>query len=152
VGDTVSAIFRDADGTRHGLDLASRPMTGTPVRFGNLPTMFSRLEHERVGIADGCAGVIRFNVWMTPVLPEFERAYMALRDCDGFVLDLRGNPGGVAGMVMGVSGYFMAEQRPLGVMTTRQGELRLVSMPRRVTSQGQSMQPFDGPLAIVVDG
>jgi carboxyl-terminal processing protease len=152
VGDTVAALFRDGAGTPREIAMESEPIAGTPVRFGNLPTMFSHLEYDQVPLADGCAGVIRFNVWMTPIVPELEAAFMALRHCDGFILDLRGNPGGVAGMVMGVSGYFMTEQKPLGVMTTRQGELRLVSMPRRVTSGGQRIEPFTGPLALVVDG
>lgn len=152
VGDTTVAEFRDGGGALHPLALVSEPMPGVPVRFGNLPTMFSLLEAEEVPAGRGCAAVIRFNVWMTPILPELEAAFLAMRHCQGFVLDLRGNPGGVAGMAMGVSGYFMTEQRPLGIMTTRQGVLRLVSMPRRVTADAQPMEPFTGPLAIIVDG
>jgi carboxyl-terminal processing protease len=152
VGQTVAGVFRDGAGTVHELALESEPIAGAPVRFGNLPTMFSDLEHQRLPLAGGCVGVIRFNLWMTPILPALEGAFMALRDCAGLVLDLRGNPGGVAGMVMGVSGYFMTEQEPLGVMTTRQGQLRLVAMPRRVTAAGEAIQPFTGPLALVVDG
>jgi carboxyl-terminal processing protease len=151
VGDTVVAAFRDGDDALHLLAMLSEPLPGIPVRFGNLPTMFSLLEAEEASAGPGCAAVIRFNVWMTPILPELEGAFLAMRHCQGFVLDLRGNPGGVAGMAMGVSGYFMTEQRPLGIMTTRQGELRLVSMPRRVTADAQPMEPFTGPLAIIVD-
>lgn len=152
VGDTITAVFRDAADVPQEVNLVTQPLPGTPVRFGNLPTMFSNIEHDRVPVAGGCVGVIRFDIWMTTILPDLEAAFMELRDCDGFVLDLRGNPGGVAGMVMGVSGYFMTEQKPLGVMTTRQGELRLVSMPRRVTTDGRTIQPFTGPLALVIDG
>ncbi len=152
VGDQVEVRLRDGGGQTRTAVLRSDPMTGTPVRFGNLPTMFSNIEFREAPTAAGCAGVVRFDVWMTPILPVIEEAFLALRHCDGFVLDLRGNPGGVAGMVMGVSGYFMTEQRPLGVMTTRQGELRLVSMPRRVTAAGQAIAPFTGALALVIDG
>ncbi len=152
VGDTTTAAFRDGAGSLHELALVSEAMPGTPVRLGNLPTMFSHLEAVEVPMGQGCVALIRFNVWMTPILPELESAFLELRHCHGFVLDLRGNPGGVAGMVMGVSGYFMTDQRPLGTMTTRQGELRLVSMPRRVTADAQPMEPFTGPLALIVDG
>jgi carboxyl-terminal processing protease len=152
VGDTVRASFRDSAGRLHEVVLGPDPMVGTPVRFGNLPTMFSHVEHAEVPVPGGCAGLIRFNVWMTTILPDLEAAFLALRHCDGLVLDLRGNPGGVAGMVMGVSGYFMTESKPLGVMTTRQGQLRLVSMPRRVTADGRPTTPYTGPLALMVDG
>jgi carboxyl-terminal processing protease len=152
VGTTSLAGFRDGDEALHELALLSEAMPGVPVRFGNLPTMFTLLEAREVAAGQGCAAVVRFNLWMTTILPDLEAAFLKMRHCQGFVLDLRGNPGGVAGMVMGVSGYFMTDQQPLGVMTTRQGELRLVSMPRRVTGEAQPMEPFTGPLAIIVDG
>jgi carboxyl-terminal processing protease len=152
VGDAVEAVLRDGRGETRRVAMESEALPGTPVRFGNLPTMFSSLEYDEVQVPGGCAGVIRFDVWMTPILPALEEGFLALRHCAGFVLDLRGNPGGVAGMAMGVAGYFMEERQPLGIMRTRQQELRLVSMPRRVTSDGRAIQPFTGPLALVVDG
>ncbi|MGK7312289.1 MAG: S41 family peptidase [Candidatus Longimicrobiales bacterium M2_2A_002] len=151
VGDTVAAGFGTPGGPRE-VRMVSGQVPGTPVRFGNLPTMFADLRWEEAGLADGCAGVVAFDVWMTPILPGLEQAFEALRHCQGFVLDLRGNPGGVAGMVMGVSGYFIDERQPLGQLITRQNTLTLVSMPRRVTSAGEPMTPYDGPVAILVDG
>ncbi len=151
IGDTVVARF-DAGGETRELRLVPEPVPGTAIRFGNLPTMFANLRFREVPLADGCAGVIAFDVWMTPILPELDEAFHALRHCDGLVLDIRGNPGGVAGMVMAVSGYFMDERQPLGRLITRQNELTLVSMPRRVTPAGEAMAPYDGPLALLVDG
>ena len=151
VGDTVAAEFGTPDGSRE-IRMVSGQVPGTPVRFGNLPTMFADLRWEEVALADGCAGVVAFDVWMTPILPGLEQAFEALRHCQGFVLDLRGNPGGVAGMVMGVSGYFIDERQPLGQLITRQNTLTLVSMPRRVTPAGEPMTPYDGPVALLVDG
>lgn len=151
VGDTVVARFDTGAGERE-LRLVPGPLPGTPVRFGNLPTMFANLRHREAPVEGGCAGVIAFDVWMTPILPELERAFERLRHCDGIILDLRGNPGGVAGMVMSVSGYFMEEREPLGRLITRGSELRLVSMPRRVTAAGAAVTPYTGPLALIVDG
>lgn len=152
VGDTLDARFRDGEDREVERSLVPAPRAGTPVRFGNLPTLYAELQHRRLPVDGGCAGLIRFNVWMTPILEPFEDAFQALRDCEGIVLDIRGNPGGVAGMVMALSGYFMEEREALGRMKTRRGELNLVSMPRRVTPAGDPMRPFDGPLAILVDG
>lgn len=132
----MSTAFRDGAGQRVELELVPEARSGMPVRFGNLPTMFTTLEHEALPLGEGCVGLIRFDVWMPPILPELESAFLEHRHCDGFILDLRGNPGGVAGMAMAVSGYFMTERRTLGVMRTRGQELNIVSMPRLVTPAG----------------
>ncbi|HEX2718360.1 MAG TPA: S41 family peptidase, partial [Gemmatimonadaceae bacterium] len=79
------------------------------------------------------------------------RALGTIRDCRGVVLDLRGNPGGVAGMVMGTGGHFLDSTISLGTMRSRQGELRFVVNPRRVDAAGRIVTPFAGPLAILVD-
>lgn len=134
------------------IQLARRAQPGDPVRIGNLPTYVSALEHERIAHTRGCTGLIRFNVWMIPLVREFDRAVDAVRDCDGIVIDLRGNPGGVAGMVMGIAGHFLDEPVSLGAMRSRSGELKFVANPRRVSSAGQPVDPYDGPLAVLVDG
>lgn len=153
VDDSVQVRFGTRGDTVTTVTLVGRPIPGTPVRFGNLPTMFADLRWREIPLASGgCAGYIAFDVWMTAILPAFEQAFLALRHCDGTVLDLRGNPGGVAGMVMGVSGYFFDERVPLGRFITRQGALNLVAMPRRATLDGSPMTPSDGALALLTDG
>ena len=95
--------------------------------------MFVRVESERRQIPGGLsAGVIRFNVWMTAVDREFEKAMGAHRDADGIVIDLRGNPGGLAAMLMGISGHFVNERKTLGTMKTRDcgAAVRSESAPR----------------------
>jgi carboxyl-terminal processing protease len=84
-------------------------------------------------------------------MAPFDRAVDELRDCDGIVVDLRGNPGGVLTMVMGLSGHFFAEGVNLGTITTRESALKLVANPRLVGAAGQPVRPFPGPLAILVD-
>jgi carboxyl-terminal processing protease len=97
-------------------------------------------------------GVVRFNVWMTPVMPRLDDAMVEFQRCRGVVLDLRGNVGGVAAMVMGLGGYFVDSTVSLGTMTTRGGALRYVSNPRRSDRHGRALRPFAGSLAILVDG
>ena len=58
----------------------------------------------------GHAGVIGFNVWMTAVDPQFQKAMDEFRSADGIVIDLRGNPGGLAAMIMGLAGHFVSER------------------------------------------
>jgi carboxyl-terminal processing protease len=74
------------------------------------------------------------------------------RGADGIVIDLRGNPGGLAAMIMGLAGHFVNERATLGVMNTRQGEMRFPANPRLVNAAGERVEPFTGPVAILVDG
>jgi carboxyl-terminal processing protease len=89
---------------------------------------------------------------MAAVDALFQRAVDDFREKHGIVIDLRGNPGGLAAMLMGISGHFIDERKPLGVMTMRDNhELRFNVNPRRVNAKGERVQPFDGPVAILVD-
>ena len=151
-GTTVFVTFQDGAGHLHDLTLNRQPETGEPVTIGHLPTMFVRVESERRALPrGGAAGVIRFNVWMPAVDREFQKAMDAHRGADGIVVDLRGNPGGLAAMLMGISGHFVAERKALGTMRTRDSELRFVANPRRVSAAGERVEPFAGPVAILVD-
>jgi carboxyl-terminal processing protease len=98
-------------------------------------------------------GVIAFNIWMTPVASQLDAAIQRFRHASGIVLDLRGNPGGVLTMIMGLAGHFLEAPITLGVIKTRESELNLVSNPRLVAPDGrEAVKPFAGPLAILVDG
>ncbi len=151
-GSTVDVTFEDAQGAPVKVSLQRHTESGSPVTVGNLPTMYVRVDRERKSTpSGGTAGVIKFNVWMTTVDAEFQQAMDQFRRADGIIIDLRGNPGGLAAMLMGISGHFLSERVTLGVMKTRDNELRFVSNPRLVTASGERVQPFAGPLAILVD-
>jgi carboxyl-terminal processing protease len=152
-GSTADVTFENGDGKPVTLAIQRRAETGRPVTVGNLPTMFVRVENERRQTPrGGTAGIIRFNVWMTAVDGPFQRAMDEYRSADGIIIDLRGNPGGLAAMMMGIAGHFMTDRQPLGVMKTRDNEpLRFVANPRLVSAAGLPVQPFAGPVAILVD-
>jgi carboxyl-terminal processing protease len=155
-GSPAHATFLDGRGRAVAVTMRRRATPGAPIKFGNLPTFLARLERERLplpgaGGAGACAGVIRFNIWMPPLAAAIDSAVREVRGCRGVVLDLRGNPGGVAAMVMGASGYFLDSVQALGVMRARGTELRFNSVPRRVDDQGTPTRPYAGPLAILVD-
>jgi carboxyl-terminal processing protease len=151
VGTVRLLRLRDDAGREIDREIPLRPSRGEIVRFGNLPPMLATLDHEALAGAGGCVGLIRMNVWMVPLAAPFDRAVDALRHCAGMVIDLRGNPGGVAGMVMGAAGHFLNDTLPLGFMRTRTSELRFKANPRRVRADGSTVAPFSGPLAILVD-
>jgi carboxyl-terminal processing protease len=152
-GSKVRVRFEDGSGKPIPLDLERQPEPGEPVTVGNLPTMFVRVDAYGAPTPAGRrAGVVRFNVWMTAVDPLFQHAMDGFRTSDGVIVDLRGNPGGLAAMLMGISGFFIDERKPLGVMKTRDNELRFNVNPRRVSATGERVVPFAGPVAILVDG
>lgn len=151
-GSVVRVRARDGAGGTRELELYRRTRPGEPVDFGNLPTLIMDMAWDRIPSGDGrCVGLIRFNVWMAPIAPALDRAVDGMRDCAGIVVDLRGNPGGVAAMVMGFAGHFFTTRQPLGVLRTRTNELRLVANPRTVNPEGVAVEPYGGPVALLVD-
>jgi carboxyl-terminal processing protease len=150
-GRAMTLHLRDGAGRQVERSVTLQGTRGQLVRFGNLPPILASLEHELVPAGAGCAGVIRMNAWAVPLVPAFDRAIDAMRHCAGIVIDLRGNPGGVAGMVMGTAGHFLDDTLALGFMRTRTTELRFKANPRRVRDDGSAVTPYAGALAILVD-
>ena len=92
-------------------------------------------------------GYISFNLFMDParLMPRFEDAVKSCNSCEGMIIDLRGNTGGIAFMAMGMAGYFVdRDDRRLGTMYTRQSPFQFAINPR--------LPYYGGPLAILVDG
>lgn len=151
-GSKVDVAFEKGHGEVERVTLPRRLEQGVPVTVGNLPTMYVRLQKEKRATPSGAvAGVIAFNVWMTAIDAQFQRAMDELRGADGIVIDLRGNPGGLAAMLMGISGHFVGERKSLGVMKTRDSEFRFVANPRLVNLAGERVHTYTGPVAILMD-
>jgi carboxyl-terminal processing protease len=144
VGSVAHIEFTKGDGTKTTLDIPRRTPSGKLVKFGNLPTERVIAEHKK--LPDG-AGYIRLNIFLDPVsvMPEFERAISDLRDTPGIVLDLRGNPGGLGIMAMGLAGWFVSDEgQVLGTMLGRDSKTQFEINPR--------LEPYTGKLAILVNG
>ena len=152
--------FLDESGTPHALSITRQAPPGRRTKLGLLPEFsvtctdrtLSPAELRALGVPEDLRiGVIAFNVWMPVLAAELDAAVDRLRDRDGIVLDLRGNPGGVGAMAMGVAGHFSNEAESLGTMRTRDTTLEFRINPRRSTADGRAVEPFAGPLAILVD-
>jgi carboxyl-terminal processing protease len=152
-GSTLDVTFIDGDGKSTAKSIARAADDGEPVHVGSLPTMYVRVRSMPMDTpGGGKAGVIAFNVWMAAVDARFQQAMDRFRTADGIVIDLRGNPGGLAAMIMGLSGHFLSERVTLGVMKTKDSELRFVANPRLVDAAGMRVEPFRGPVAVLIDG
>ncbi|HEX7124129.1 MAG TPA: S41 family peptidase [Gemmatimonadaceae bacterium] len=151
IGWSVALTMDDGFGHSLARQVTRRASPGTAVQFGSLAPLDTRFEAWRLPRDRSCVGVIRFNVFMTPVSPAFDDAMNALRSCRGIVLDLRGNVGGVAAMVMGLAGYFFDKDVTLGEVRMRGAQLKYVANPRLVNRHGERVTPYAGPVAILVD-
>ena len=152
-GSELALTFEDGTGARVARTIARWQQPGQAVTVGNLPTMYVRVTSQaRETPAGRKAGVIGFNVWMAAVDRPFQLAIDEYRDASGIVIDLRGNPGGLAAMMMGLAGHFIADRESLGVMKSRDNELKFTVNPRLVSAKGERVAIFDGPVAILVDG
>jgi carboxyl-terminal processing protease len=152
-GTSVSAVVRDPQGVEKRIDMVRRRAPGEPAKYGNLPTTMVRVSWSAVGPrqSGACAGTIRMNTWLPAAAAAFDAAVDSLRMCRGIIIDLRGNTGGVANMVIGISGHFLATRDTLGMMRTRTSQLRFIANPRTSNAAGATVTPFSGELAILVD-
>lgn len=123
---------------------AEPPQKGKLVTFGNLPEQRIYFESRRL---PGGSGYIHFNEFLDPVsiMPQVASAMKEFAKAPGIVLDLRGNPGGIGIMAMGIAGFFISKDgQKLGEMKMRDMTLKFVIYPRG--------EVYEGPLAILVDG
>jgi carboxyl-terminal processing protease len=139
----VAVDVIDAQGNAKHLEFQRGAPKGTLVRFGNMPEM--RLFFDSRTLPDG-AGYIHFNEFLDPasIMPKFEAAMKSFHNAPGVIVDIRGNPGGIGIMAMGIAGFFIdKEGQRLGEMKMRDATLKFVIFPRPET--------YAGPLAVLVD-
>ncbi len=143
IGETLKVVFLDGANARVTRDLELSAERGQAARFGNLPPMHVFFESKKLGNT----GYVRFNMFLdlVRVMGRFADAVEGCMQCDGLIIDLRGNPGGIGGMAMGMAGWLVdkPDQR-LGTMYMREATLNFVINPRA--------EVFTGPVAMLVDG
>ncbi len=142
--EKVAVDIVDSKGAKKHVELDRVAPKGKLVTFGNLPEQRVYFESRRLA---GGAGYIHFNEFLDPVsiMPQMEAAMKEFAKAPGIVLDLRGNPGGIGIMAMGIAGFFVSKEgQKLGEMKMREMTLKFVIYPRPGA--------YEGPLAILVDG
>lgn len=144
VGEAVEVEFLDGDDRSvvHNINLS--PRRGRKVQLGLLPPFYVWFEARRI---PENIGYIAFNSFMDPlhVMGAFNEALQGFMDAEGLIIDVRGNPGGIGVMAMGMAGWLFAEEsQKLGTMHSRNSDLNFVIFPRA--------QTFTGPVVVLIDG
>ncbi len=152
IGSTVELIFRDGEDrevsielTREARDVIAHAAAAT------LPTFYLEFESGIREVNGKRIGLVYFSNWFLPMAMSFDQAMDELRECDGIIIDLRGNGGGALAMCMGLSGHFFDEKKQMGTMMFHDNTLKYMANPRRISTEGERVTPFAGPLAVLVD-
>ncbi len=152
VGSPATLVFVDEADREVRLELERRTREAEAYSMiATLPTVHLRFESETLVRGAKRVGRIHFTNWFLPMMRPIDEAVDGMRGHDGIVLDLRGNSGGAAAMVMGVGGHFFRTREKLGEMTLRTGPMQFIANPRLVAPGGRQVEPFAGPVAILVD-
>jgi carboxyl-terminal processing protease len=144
VGTPVHIDFLDGADHRVKLDVYRAMPRGTVAKLGYLPPFYFWVDAKK---ARPDIGYVQFNAFFDPdtLIKAFSGAVKDCGSCSGFVVDLRGNPGGLGVLAMGVAGWFVDKSGlQLGTMLMQGTALKFVVFPRP--------EPFQGPLAVLVDG
>lgn len=147
LGETLDLTFETGDGTLLSRSIKLAAPAGKLVTAMNLPPISVDFESRKLDDGmGGSVGYIWFSIFLDPVslTPKINDAMRSFKDCRGVIFDVRGNPGGLGAMSMGIAGWFIKEPKTLGEMIMRGNTLKFIANPRGST--------FDGPLAILVDG
>ncbi len=152
VGSAVELVFLDDRDEEVRLELERRPRDVIAhAAAATLPTFYLEFDSEIHEVDGRRIGWIHFTNWFLPMASKIDEAVDRMRTCDGIVIDLRGNGGGAAAMCMGLAGHFFDEKTQLGTMRLHDNTLKFIVRPRRVSPARKRVDPFAGPLAILVD-
>lgn len=142
-GSEVKLGLLDGNDQRREMTLKRAVPPGKVSKLGNMPAMTVYYDSRRI---DGDIAYITFNIFLDPVylMGEYSKTLQASTDAKGLILDLRGNPGGLGAISMGMGGWLVDEpNQRLGTMISRDSKINFVLNPRP--------RPYNGPVAVLVD-
>jgi len=157
-GSHTRLVFLDGNGNEQTLTVEREAPVEPAVAFAGLPAMSPGFEHRWIEaaelglVSEARIGYIAFDVWLQTIPRQFDAAMFEFRDADGLVIDLRGNIGGIGALAMMVGRYLVDEPASLGTMSMRNQTLHFNLQPVMVSMEGEDLDPYAGPVAILIDG
>src|SRR6185503_2174239 len=142
INQSAQLTYIDARNVQRRIRIPRERLSGEmspPV--GNLPSLYTDFEAKRL---EGGIGYIRFNAFVPNLMKKICAALREMHDAPGLILDLRGNQGGLLGMIGGLGGLLQDYTSLFGNMKMRSGQIPVVVAPQRA--------PYHGAIAILIDG
>ncbi len=144
-GSSVKIVFLDDKDQTQTATLTRNRLKGElSPRMGNFPPQYTEFESKRLPNAQNYWGYIRFNIFTTPITEKARTAIREFHNADGLIFDLRGNPGGVAGIALSIANQLSDKSGMLGTMKMRTSEVKFTIFPQT--------NSYPGPVAILIDG
>lgn len=144
-GSMVKIVYLDDKDQPRTATLTRNRLKGElSPRLGNFPPQYTEFESKRLPGVRNYWGYIRFNIFTTPVTEKIRAAIREFHDADGLIFDLRGNPGGVAGIALSIANQLSDKGGMLGTMKMRTSEVKFTIFPQT--------NSYAGPVAILIDG
>ena len=143
IGDTLTVFFADGMDKPIEKRLVLEEPKGERIVFGNLPPFYLTIKTDTLR---GGVGYFAFSSFFDPVklMGAFGNAMQSFMHAPGTIIDVRGNPGGIPGIGVGMAGWFIEGKNiDMGTMRTRDNTLKLVINPRE--------PGYKGPVAILID-
>ena len=97
--------------------------------------MYVEFETKRLA---GGVGYIRFSAFVPSLMEKLCGAFRSMKDAPGIILDLRGNQGGLLGMVGGLTGLLETDPTLMGTMQMRSGRIPLFDFHSQLLIPGRS--------------
>jgi carboxyl-terminal processing protease len=140
--DPVQLTYVDGRNLQRNVRITREKLNGemSPA-IGNLPPIFGQFAARRL---PGRIGYIRFNAFVPALMTKVCAALREMHDEPAMIIDLRGNQGGLLGMIGGLAGLVEPAPVALGSMKMRTGYNSVFAFPQR--------EPYTGELAILIDG
>ena len=139
-GDSLTVAYLDGENSKHEVSLVREPSVEKRVGILNLPPMATGCD---VRTLEGGVGYVAFNIFFLQLMKELREGILSFREAPGLILDLRGNPGGIAFMSVSVAALLLDERCELGTMRTRQNLMRFPVFP--------VSDPVRAPVVLLMD-
>jgi len=141
-GESKTLLISSGESKGRKLTLDAAPSSVPVSKFGNLPPIAVDIETRDIN----GVGYFRLGSFFDPgrVFGVYRNFIVEHQNAPGLIIDLRGNPGGIGAMAMGIANQLVDKpDLKLGTMITRDSRLKFVLNP-------QSPR-FIGKVAVLVD-